>query len=682
MSNDKTYVGVDIIKSGGRSLDKYEYAIALVRNGKVVKVDKGRLGRLVRYLWEYRPAVLATDNILEIGGTKRNLIKILHLVPPDTEFIQVTIEGGEAHTVRKLALDAGIKVEGGKLSPVKTAVVAAMLAYNGFGERLDVFEKKVKINVFKGRCGHAGGSRASKYQRSLRGAVARMVKKLREELDKRGFDYDIVIRRSKGGVESAVFTVYASREELFGVISKARGHDVEVRIKPVINRKFLKIGRPRSASRRYLIVGYDPGMQVGLAVIDLDMRPQLITSGKELDRGDILSRLTNLGIPAVIATDKNPPPEMVKKLAAMIGAQLYVPPKSLSTAEKELLVENYSRRFGITVKNTHERDALSAALKAYSVYKEKMEKLVRKVRRIGLSIKNLQRYKVRLLMNEPLSDIIEDIINDYVSPKEKDEIRQKSIAAFPQPQIDVSKYVERIKDLEIRVSELIRERDHLKEKLRNSLNIINELQREIEGLKDSINEKLMRDRKISELMTRLRNASERIRELESKMMKLSDDRKLLEKIIERVFAGELILLPKFGVRCVLGGEGLKSAFFVKDVKQLEGLDERTLNILRSKGVVLPPKYSDIVESIIEKLRIPSAVSKEVWEVSNCLVAVNNDVISGLEKARETISKLEEAERKELTYTDLVALLNEYRSMRAKMSKYEEVTQGYEEAKNN
>ena len=152
-----------------------------------------------------------------------------------------------------------------------------------------------------------------------------------------------------------------------------------------------------------MIVGYDPGIVAGLAAIDLDMTPVLVISGRELDRGTAVSLLTDVGVPVVVATDKNPPPDMVRKLAAMLNAQLFTPSKSLSTSEKESLVNEYTRKFDIEVKNTHERDALAAVLKAYSIFKEKMEKLSAKVRSIGIKVKDLQRYKIKLLNNEPLS---------------------------------------------------------------------------------------------------------------------------------------------------------------------------------------------------------------------------------------------------------------------------------------
>jgi len=665
---ERAYVGVDIVKSGGKALNKFVYAIALVKNGRVLKVDRGNLGRLVRYLWDYRPAVLATDNILELGGSKRNLVRILKLVPPDTEFIQVTLEGQTLMNLKRVASRAGVELDKGKLNPNKTAVLVATLAWSGYGERLDVYERKVKINVFKGRSGHSGGSRAGKFQRNLRGAVARMVKKLREELERRGFDYDVMIRRSKGGVEQAVFTVYASREELFGVVKRVKGYDVEVRIKPVISRKFLKLIAPQETPKKYLIVGYDPGMQVGLAVIDLDMKPHLVTSGRELDRGEILSKLTNIGIPVIVATDKNPSPEMVRKLAAMLNAQLFVPPRSLSTSEKEILVSEYTRMFGITIKNTHERDALSAALKAYRFYQDKLDKLVKKIRNMGLSVKNLQKYKVRILMNEPLSAIIEDIINDYIKPAESSvaSLRKQAPLMLSHQAHQVSRHAEKVKELERRIDELLREREILKCKVKDSEARIKELEHSVQALTESINEKIARDRKVSELLTRLKNASQRIEELEREVLSLKERLTSVGKVLERVFAGELALLPRYGVKCVIGGNKL-NAVFVADLRQI--LSAGTIVNLASRNVVLPPGHEKDSELLVKRYLIPATTAREVWDVSPSLVAVDTETFIRLRAAEKEVVRIKEEmmRQKELTYADLEAILREYRESRLSAS---------------
>ncbi len=654
-------IGIDIVKSGGSNLANYIYAIAIYKEGSVRKIDEGGFGRLVRLIWENRPVILAVDNLLELGGTKRNLIKFLRLIPPDTEIVQVNLEGKKALPLKSIAIKAGLNVDKGKLNPVKTAIALAVLASQGYGEKLTVFEKKVKINVYVGRHGFAGGSRSDKYRRSMRSAVAQMVKKLKEELDKRGIDYDVTIRRSKGGIERALFVVYASREDLFGVIRKARGRDVVVKIRPVINRKLLKLTEQERPAR-YLIVGYDPGIEAGLAVIDLDKKPVIIMSGRELDRGEIASKITNFGVPVIVATDKNPPPEMVRKLAAMLGTQLYVPPRSLGTGEKELIASEYCKSFGVSVKNTHERDALSAALKAYRTYEEKLMKLTEKIRKMGLSTANIQKYKVRLIANEPLSSIIEDIINDSVKEKTPQETH---LSREPQQRSMETEFLkEEIAELKRRLDIAYKERDLYKARVKELEKQVSFLLGELSKITGEINEKVVKDRKVSELLHRLRNITQYVQKIEFEKSRVEAALHSIGKVIERVFAGELILVPKLGAKCVLKDADQAKVLYVDNVM---GISNEVIGRIESeeKALVLPPGSDTFREYLVNERMIPASVAKEVWVISECLRAVDADSVKEADRIMNVIKERKRAleKPKEFTYADLEALLMEYRSIR-------------------
>ncbi|MEM4823759.1 MAG: DUF460 domain-containing protein, partial [Zestosphaera sp.] len=400
--NSEKIVGIDIVRSGS-DLSQFRYAMAFLEGGVLKAVKEVSFGGLIRELWDIRPEILATDNVLELGGSKRDLLKVIKMLPPGLTLVQVNVESGKLVKVQYLAEETGLTSDKSKLDPFKTALVIAYLAKEGYGSKLRVFENKVKIYVYPGRSGVAGGSRTEKYVRSLRALVTRHVRKIKEVLDKNNIDYDLTVRRSDGGIEKALFTVYTSREKLYGLIKQVKGKDVVVRIRPVLSKSFLNdiVESGKSDEKRYLIVGYDPGVSVGLAVLDLDMNLVYVTSGRELDRGDIHNLLIKLGRPALVATDKNPPPEMCRKLAASLGALLYVPQKSLSTADKEMSVAEFIKQHPtIDIKNSHERDALAAALKAYREFQEKLEKLSCRLREMGFYDINLQKYKVKVLTNE------------------------------------------------------------------------------------------------------------------------------------------------------------------------------------------------------------------------------------------------------------------------------------------
>ena len=681
-------VGIDIIRSGGSDVSKYEYAIAIVENGTLKKVEEGGLGRLIRILWEVRPSILATDNVLEIGGSRRNLLRVAKLIPPDTEIVQVTLGPDYFISIKSLAHKEGISIERGKLEPLKTAVAVATLAERGYGEKITLFERKVRITVYKSRSGYAGGSRSDKFQRSMRAAVAGAVKRIKEILEREGIDYDLTIRKSRGGIERARFTVYADRKELRGIVKEVRSRDVEIRMEPVVSKKLLKLegGKLR---RRYLIVGYDPGIESGLAVVDLDMNPVLITSGKELDRGYAISTLTSLGLPVVIATDKNPPPEVVKKLAAALNAQLFVPQHSLSTSEKELMVKDFAGRFRIDVRNTHERDALAAALKAYKTFETKMEKLSERVRSMGLRVSNIQKYKVRVIRNEPLSKIIEDVISDLVREatsrrdlKERDTLASHIMMFAGNIAKRDTESSRRVKELEERVKELVIENRSLRSRINELESEILELKSELSVASLDISRDILRDRKVGELIQRVRNLTQYVRKLELENENLRKAVGSFSQLISSLFKGELAILRKARIKNgvlrvskdILGDLRSSETIYLDISSEDDVSIDELAKLTNEVGVkyVVPRHFESLAKKLVSRFVPAITVDNPVLFDDVAVVSVKTlELLEILDRELASLRKAKELEKNSLTEDALEKLINEYRTQRYRSEELQE-----------
>lgn len=659
MSPEKI-VGIDIVRSGS-DLSQFRYAMVFLEGDVLKAVKEVGFGGLVRELWDIRPDVLATDNVLELGGSKRDLLKAIRMLPPGLTLVQVNVESGKLVKVRYLAEEAGLVSDKSKLDPFKTALVVAYLAKEGYGSRLNVFENKVKIYVYSGRSGVAGGSRTEKYARNLRAIVTRHVKKIKEVLDENNIDYDLTVRRSDGGIEKALFTVYTSREKLYGLIKQAKGKDVVVRIRPVLSKSFLSdlVGSGGSDEKRYLIVGYDPGVSVGLAVLDLDMNLVYVTSGKELDRGDIHNLLIELGHPALVATDKTPPPEMCRKLAASLGALLYAPQRPLSTGEKETIVAEFIKQHPtIDIKNSHERDALAAALKAYSEFQEKLEKLSYRLREMGFYDINLQKYKVKVLMNEDLSSIIEEVINDYVREERKE------------PQVvlrsDVASQTRRTEEvLRERINTLEKEKEFYKQRVLELERSVRDLSSRLGSMFSELNEKILRDRKMSELMQRVRNLETHLRMLENENNSLKSKVINYENLFMKLYTGTHVLVPVYSSKCLRFlklDKGKILVAFTYDVN--EALKEaRELVESARLGFALPPTALGLSKHLIEEELIPAVSVEEVFEVNECIVAVDKNSFDRIVALVPQLSEEKRKKRYGLTYEDITALIEEYRKSR-------------------
>jgi hypothetical protein len=127
----------------------------------------------------------------------------------------------------------------------------------------------------------------------------------------------------------------------------------------------------RDKLSKALIVGIDPGITSGIAVLDLKGNLLGITSKRYVKKGFLVEYSTKFGTPIIIATDVNPPPKTVKKLAKTLGCKLYYPEVSLSNLEKVKLVKKYDEETG----GYHQKDALAAGIKALKNYRELFSKI-------------------------------------------------------------------------------------------------------------------------------------------------------------------------------------------------------------------------------------------------------------------------------------------------------------------
>jgi predicted RNase H-like nuclease (RuvC/YqgF family) len=129
-----------------------------------------------------------------------------------------------------------------------------------------------------------------------------------------------------------------------------------------------------------LIVGVDPGITTGIAVLDLSGNIVLVASKREMSRNEIIKTIINLGQPLIITSDVNPLPRTVEKIARKIHAKIYLQEESLHVAEKKRLV----RDFDFTTKNGHETSALAACIKAWKSYRPFFSKIKEELKKNDL----------------------------------------------------------------------------------------------------------------------------------------------------------------------------------------------------------------------------------------------------------------------------------------------------------
>ncbi|MBS7633985.1 DUF460 domain-containing protein [Candidatus Bathyarchaeota archaeon] len=153
----------------------------------------------------------------------------------------------------------------------------------------------------------------------------------------------------------------------------------------------------KKSDMRKLIVGVDPGLNCGLAVLTFDGAPVLIESQRGWSLTKLIERIVDLGEPSIISSDVSPAPSFLERLSKKLNAVLFEPAISMSVEEKHQMTRAYMERYNVKVKNIHEIDALAAALKAYQHYKNKFEQIDAKLKNVegDLSPDNVKDLVVR-----------------------------------------------------------------------------------------------------------------------------------------------------------------------------------------------------------------------------------------------------------------------------------------------
>ncbi|MEM2913806.1 MAG: DUF460 domain-containing protein [Candidatus Bathyarchaeia archaeon] len=182
-------------------------------------------------------------------------------------------------------------------------------------------------------------------------------------------------------------------------------------------------GKPRLKTK--LVVGIDPGITCGLAILSIDSQPILIESAKGMDKHELIKRISRYGKAVIVASDVTPAPDFVRKVASTLNATLFLPEKSLEVYEKQAIVDKYLSSHRLEIKDLHSRDALAAAIKAYQHYKIKFNQIEASIEKNGLKVPS-DEVKLLVIKGKPIKKAIKAFEMDARKTKEK--VFQKPIS--------------------------------------------------------------------------------------------------------------------------------------------------------------------------------------------------------------------------------------------------------------
>lgn len=144
-----------------------------------------------------------------------------------------------------------------------------------------------------------------------------------------------------------------------------------------------------------MIAGVDPGTTVGWVVLDWDGNVVAHGSQRGFDRDMVVAELVKAGRIFLIGTDKAKVPNLVREVAASLGAEVVAPQEDLRVEEKREMAR------GLDLANMHELDAFAAARVAW----RRKFPVVRKVRSFLLNESKQQLFvpMIELVLQEGLS---------------------------------------------------------------------------------------------------------------------------------------------------------------------------------------------------------------------------------------------------------------------------------------
>lgn len=374
-------IGIDI---NGR---RFSYAV--FNNGDIIERGTVDPQDLIRIVKRIRPSAIAVDNIGEVMELSPGIIKRLGRLPFNVYLVQVTRVSPDTEESMEVLVNKYFGLSIGKLDPDTTAEYLARLCSMGVGSIVKVYEPETRIVIKASISTTPGGMSRNRFERNIAHRIRYLAKEIKERLEKDGVDYDMFIAPESEGLRSVVFIAYADRTTIRSIIKPRRSMDVKVIVEsvPSDSIKFASLTETEAVEvggaikDRKLIVGIDPGIVTGLAILDINGNVLTLHSGKNLSRRHVLRIVYQYGTPILVAVDTAKPSDYAKKLAAMIGAVLYYPDKDLSISEKSEIAVKISREQGIVVKDPHMRDALAAAYKSFIQLKPKLDRVEAEVRR-------------------------------------------------------------------------------------------------------------------------------------------------------------------------------------------------------------------------------------------------------------------------------------------------------------
>jgi uncharacterized protein len=469
----------------------------------------------------------------------------------------------------------------------------------------------------------------------------------------------------------------------------------------------LKPERTQKAHRG-IIVGFDPGLTVGIAILDLKGNLISLKSSKEIRKSEIISHIIGYGRTVLVATDVYPAPKTVRKLASSLNSKIWSPYRSMSVESKIDIVDSYLRsnnkdKHSIELpQNAHERDALAAAVKTYRDHINKFRQIDKRSEKAKLTESEVDTVKAMVINGTSISNAIRRI-NDDIKADSISTESDKNINTAQESELEIQsqEIEEQINETIITGSNEIKEADDklnsnemIVSRLKHKLNLqkkyidnlknknilleediiaykaeISKLQSNVDKLHYNYTRKILQKKELASKLAIIKRLQEkyidekaRRSELEQKF-RSKNDIKALELSENAVPVKIIESFTKEGIREACDRWKIKRDDVVL-LKNSEGGGSQTASMIINLGVktvITMDKISDPAENIFEENMIPliPANSVEMTSMSEFYIVNSKALKREIKRWIEGVNNQKKKEDKK----KLLKLVDEYRAQR-------------------
>ncbi|MCZ3366853.1 DUF460 domain-containing protein [Methanobacterium veterum] len=435
--------------------------------------------------------------------------------------------------------------------------------------------------------------------------------------------------------------------------------------------------------QKWLIVGFDPGLTVGIAILDLSGNVIATKSCKEMARAEVIKFIISHGKTVLIATDVYPVPKNVRKLASTLNSKIYSPSKTFTVSSKTELVDSYLNEISSNnyPGNAHERDALAAAIKTYKHYQKKLQQIERRTEKLGLAPEEVDEVKSMVIRDRPITSAIDDVLK---IPEGKDDLEvqieemENNIEFIDEEKLKgieeaAIKLKHKIKSQERQMSYLKKKNKLLKKDVRHYKKKTSRLEDKIEKLHYEYSKDILRKKEISSKVSLIKGLQE----------KYTQERVLREKLEENLRSMKEIRVMELSEKAVpvkiiesFTREKIKEAMDYWTIKKgdvvllssSEGGGSQTASMLINMGIkaaIFVDKMSHPAEEEFEKSMVPVLDANKIdLEIIDEFAVIDKDI---LDKEIESWKTRVENRRNKEEKKQLLKMIDEYRAHRRRPS---------------